>query len=108
MEIASFYDKEGADEVVFLDITATHEGRKPCSRRGKDGAPGLYPLTVGGGIRTLEDFREILRAEPTRFRQLGRGEGQNPDRTGGRAIRKPVRRRGGRRPQAKDLRALTS
>jgi cyclase len=63
VEIASFYDKEGADEVVFLDITATHEGRKTMLETVERTARQVFiPLTVGGGIRTLEDFREILRA----------------------------------------------
>jgi cyclase len=63
VEIASFYDKEGADEVVFLDITATHEGRKTMLETVERTARQVFiPLTVGGGIRPLEDFREILRA----------------------------------------------
>lgn len=63
VECAAMYDKQGADEIVFLDITATHEKRKTIvdvvSRTAKQ---VFVPLTVGGGIRTVEDFREILRA----------------------------------------------
>lgn len=61
--IAEFYNKEGADELVFLDITATHEGRATMIDVVKRTAEKVFiPLTVGGGIRTLDDFKEILRA----------------------------------------------
>lgn len=61
--IAEFYNKEGADELVFLDITATHEGRANMIDVVKRTAEKVFiPLTVGGGIRTLDDFKEILRA----------------------------------------------
>lgn len=63
VECAAMYDRQGADEIVFLDITATHEKRKTIidvvSRTAKK---VFVPLTVGGGIRTVDDFREILRA----------------------------------------------
>lgn len=63
VEIADFYNHEGADEIVFLDITATHEGRSTMIDVVKRTAEKVFiPLTVGGGIRTLEDFKEILRA----------------------------------------------
>lgn len=63
VEIAQFYNNEGADEIVFLDITATHEGRKSMIDVISRTAEKVFiPLTVGGGIKTLEDFREILRA----------------------------------------------
>jgi len=63
VEIAEFYNKEGADEIVFLDITATHEGRKTMIDVIKKTAQKVFiPLTVGGGIKTIEDFKEILRA----------------------------------------------
>lgn len=63
VEIADFYNHEGADEIVFLDITATHEGRNTMIDVVKRTAEKVFiPLTVGGGIRTLEDFKEILRA----------------------------------------------
>ncbi|MGY0373585.1 imidazole glycerol phosphate synthase subunit HisF [Clostridium sp. JNZ J1-5] len=61
--IAEFYNKEGADELVFLDITATHEGRATMIDVVKRTAEKVFiPLTVGGGIKTLDDFKEILRA----------------------------------------------
>lgn len=57
------YDRQGADEIVFLDITATHEGRATMADVVRRTAQNVFvPLTVGGGIRELEDFREILRA----------------------------------------------
>jgi len=63
VEIAEFYNSEGADEIVFLDITATHEGRKTMLDVIKRTAEKVFiPLTVGGGIKTIEDFKETLRA----------------------------------------------
>ena len=63
VEIAEFYNKEGADELVFLDITATHEGRKTMLDVVRRTAEKVFiPLTIGGGISSLEDFKEILRA----------------------------------------------
>ncbi|MDD3223695.1 MAG: imidazole glycerol phosphate synthase subunit HisF [Clostridium sp.] len=60
---AEFYNSEGADEIVFLDITATSDGRKTMIDVVKKTAEKIFiPLTVGGGIRTLEDFRNILKA----------------------------------------------
>jgi cyclase len=63
VEVAARYEQEGADELVFLDITASHEGRDimlDVVRRTADVV--FMPLTVGGGIRTLEDIRALLRA----------------------------------------------
>ncbi|MHB8585130.1 MAG: imidazole glycerol phosphate synthase subunit HisF [Thermoplasmatota archaeon] len=62
-EMAMFYEREGADEVVFLDITASKEGRKTLLATVSRTADQLFiPLTVGGGIRTVGDVRETLRA----------------------------------------------
>ena len=62
VEIAAAYDKEGADEVVFLDITASSDGRKTVVDMVRRVAKEVFiPFTVGGGIRTVEDFKEILR-----------------------------------------------
>ncbi|AGK98789.1 imidazole glycerol phosphate synthase subunit HisF [Clostridium pasteurianum] len=61
--IAEFYNSEGADEIVFLDITATSDGRKTMIDVVKRTAEKVFiPLTVGGGIRTVDDFRDILKA----------------------------------------------
>jgi cyclase len=63
VEAARRYDDEGADEIVFLDITASHEGREIQRRMVERVADRLsIPFTVGGGIRTVDDMREILRA----------------------------------------------
>ncbi len=63
VKIAEFYNKEGADEIVFLDITATSDGRSTMIDVVKRTAEKIFiPLTVGGGIRYIEDFRDILAA----------------------------------------------
>src|SRR5262249_59293947 len=63
VEAALAYDAQGADELVFLDITASHEGRATMLDVVRRTAEGIYmPLTVGGGIRTIEDVRTLLRA----------------------------------------------
>ncbi len=63
VEIAEYYNTEGVDELVFLDITATSDGRKTMIDVVKRAAEKVFiPLTVGGGIRTLDDFKDILRA----------------------------------------------
>ena len=63
VELAKFYSDQGADEIVFLDITATHEARSTMVDVISRTAENVFvPLTVGGGIRTVDDFKEILRA----------------------------------------------
>lgn len=63
VELAKYYSDQGADEIVFLDITATHEARKTVADVVQRTAEQVFvPLTVGGGIRTLDDFRDLLRA----------------------------------------------
>ncbi|WMJ23626.1 imidazole glycerol phosphate synthase subunit HisF [Paludicola sp. MB14-C6] len=63
VECAKAYYEQGADEIVFLDITATHEARGTIIDVVRNTAKEVFvPLTVGGGIRTIEDFRYILRA----------------------------------------------
>ena len=63
VEQARFYDEAGADELVFLDITATHEGRDTMHEVVRRTADQVFiPLTVGGGIRTIEDMRALLAA----------------------------------------------
>ncbi len=63
VECAKEYNRNGADEIVFLEITATHEGRGTMldvvSRTAKE---VFIPLTVGGGINSIEDFKNTLRA----------------------------------------------
>ena len=62
MEVAAAYDKAGADEVVFLDITATSDARETVVDMVRKVAEKVFiPFTVGGGIRTVEDFKVLLR-----------------------------------------------
>ena len=63
VELARYYSQQGADEIVFLDITATYEKRDTIIDVVRRTAQQVFvPLTVGGGIRTVEDFKDILRA----------------------------------------------
>ncbi|WP_242941934.1 imidazole glycerol phosphate synthase subunit HisF [Desulfonispora thiosulfatigenes] len=63
VELASLYDAEGADELVFLDISASFEGRKTMLEIVKKTAETItIPFTVGGGINSLEDIKNVLRA----------------------------------------------
>jgi imidazole glycerol-phosphate synthase subunit HisF len=62
VELAAYYDREGADEVVFLDITASHERRKTVIELASRTAEKVFiPYTIGGGISSIEDIRKILR-----------------------------------------------
>lgn len=62
VEIAKAYDAAGADEVVFLDITASSDNRKTVADMVREVAANVFiPFTVGGGIRTVEDFKMLLR-----------------------------------------------
>lgn len=63
VEVARRYEQEGADELVFLDITASHEGRDIILDVGRRTAEVIFmPLTVGGGIRNVDDIRQLLQA----------------------------------------------
>jgi len=63
VEVAKRYNEQGADEITFLDITATHEGRDTMEETVRKMAAEVFiPLTVGGGIRELEDIQKMLRA----------------------------------------------
>lgn len=63
VEVAKKYDEQGADEVTFLDITASHEGRDTTIHTVEKMASEVFiPLTVGGGIRKVEDIRDMLNA----------------------------------------------
>ena len=63
VELAKFYSEQGADEIVFLDITATSDERETITDVVARTCKEVFvPLTVGGGIRTVEDFKDILRA----------------------------------------------
>ncbi|MEH6543985.1 MAG: imidazole glycerol phosphate synthase subunit HisF [Porticoccaceae bacterium] len=63
VEVAKRYNEEGADEITFLDITATHEGRDTTLQTVERMAAEVFiPLTVGGGVKTLADIKALLRA----------------------------------------------
>src|ERR1700730_4025950 len=63
VEQAMVYDREGADELVFLDITASHERRATTLAMVRAVADAVFiPFTVGGGVRTADDIRATLRA----------------------------------------------
>ena len=63
VEVAKRYNEQGADEITFLDITASHEGRDTMIHTVERMASEVFiPLTVGGGVRTLEDIRAVLNA----------------------------------------------
>ena len=63
VELAAHYDREGADEIVFLDITATHEKRDTIARLARRSADEVFvPFTIGGGIRSVADAQVVLDA----------------------------------------------
>ncbi len=63
VELAAHYDREGADELVFLDITATHERRETIAALARSTADDVFvPFTIGGGIRSIEDAQAVLDA----------------------------------------------
>jgi imidazole glycerol-phosphate synthase subunit HisF len=63
VEVAAVYDREGADELCFLDITASHENRKTIIDVVEETAARVFmPVTVGGGVRSLDDIRALLNA----------------------------------------------
>lgn len=78
-ECAAAYSRQGADEIVFLDITATHEKRKTIVEVVKKTAERVFvPLTVGGGISSVEDIKNILRAGADKV-SLNSAAVRNPD-----------------------------
>ncbi len=77
--VASRYEAEGADELVFLDITASHEGRDIMLDVVRRTAEVVFmPLTVGGGVRTLEDIRALLNAGSDKV-SINSAAPKNPD-----------------------------
>jgi cyclase len=63
IELAAHYDREGADELVFLDITATHEKRETIARLARSTADEVFvPFTIGGGVRSVADAQAVLDA----------------------------------------------
>ncbi len=79
VELGAFYDEQGADELVFLDITASSGKRKILiDLVERTGDEVFIPFTVGGGLRTVEDIKEILRAGADKV-SLNTAAVQNPD-----------------------------
>lgn len=79
VECAVEYDKKGADELVLLDITATHEGRGTMVDIVTKVANSIFiPFTVGGGIHTTDDFKELLRAGADKI-SVNSAAVRNPD-----------------------------
>lgn len=79
VECAAAYDSQGADELVLLDITATHEGRSTMIDIVSRVADTVFiPFTVGGGIRTVDDFKELLRAGADKI-SVNSAAVRNPD-----------------------------
>ena len=94
VEVAARYEQEGADELVFLDITASHEGRDIILDVVRRTAEQVFmPLTVGGGIRTLEDIRALLNAGSDKV-SINSAACRDPEfvQPGGPAVRQPVHR----------------
>jgi cyclase len=123
VEAALAYDAQGADELVFLDITASHEARAIMLDVVRRTAEGIYmPLTVGGGIRSSEDVRTLLRAgadkvslntaalaRPELIREAAQRFGSqcivvaiDAKREAGPSLRWGVYTHGGRRPTGRD------
>lgn len=79
VQCAAAYDKQGADELVLLDITATHEGRSTMVDIVEQVAKTVFiPFTVGGGIKTADDFKELLRAGADKI-SVNSAAVRNPD-----------------------------
>lgn len=79
VELAAFYDEQWADELVFLDISASHEGRKTMIDVVEQVAASIaIPFTVGGGISSVDDMRNMLRAGADKV-SLNTAAVKNPD-----------------------------
>lgn len=79
VEVAKRYNAEGADEITFLDITASHEDRDTIVHVVEDVAAQVFiPLTVGGGIRTIDDIRRMLNAGADKV-SINTAAVKNPD-----------------------------
>ena len=79
VELAALYDREGADEVVFYDITASHERRDTAAELARRTAEEVFiPYTIGGGVRTAGDMRAMLRAGADKV-SINSAAVRNPD-----------------------------
>ncbi len=102
VELAAHYDREGADELVFLDITATHEERDTIVALARRTADEVFvPFTIGGGIRSVEDAQAVLDAGADKVSINSAAlAAPGTDRRAGDAVRRAVRRAGDRREGA--------
>ncbi|MDQ3591258.1 MAG: imidazole glycerol phosphate synthase subunit HisF [Actinomycetota bacterium] len=79
VELAALYDGEGADEIVFYDITASHEQRHTATELARRAAEEVFvPYTIGGGVRTVDDMRAMLRAGADKV-SINTAAVKNPD-----------------------------
>jgi len=79
VELAAYYDSEGADEIVFLDITASHERRKTVIEIASKASEKVFiPYTIGGGINRTDDIREILKKGADKI-SINTSSVENPD-----------------------------
>ena len=79
VELAALYDREGADEIVFYDITASHERRDTATELARRTAEEVFiPYTIGGGVRTGDDMRAMLRAGADKV-SINSAAVRNPD-----------------------------
>ena len=102
VELAARYDAEGADELVFLDITASHEERGTIVElAARTAAEVFIPFTIGGGLRSEDDMYAVLTAGADKV-SINSSAVRNPaaDHRRCRAVRQPVHRGGNRRPAA--------
>jgi cyclase len=79
VELAALYDREGADEIVFYDITASHEQRNTATELARRTAEEVFiPYTIGGGVRSADDMRAMLRAGADKV-SINSAAVRNPD-----------------------------
>ena len=108
VELAARYDAEGADELVFLDITASSDARDTMVDVARRTAEQVFiPFTIGGGIRTVDDARRLLRAGADKV-SVNTAAVERPELVGEMAdrVRRPVRGRRHRRPRRRRRRRV--
>ena len=104
VELAVRYEEEGADEIVFLDITASHEKRETIAALARRCADDVFiPFTIGGGVRSVEDAQAVLDAGADKVSVNSAAVAPaGAARRAGRGVRRPVRGAGDRRPRRED------
>ena len=92
VELAIRYQDEGADEIVFLDITASHEKRETIVELARRTADDVFiPFTIGGGVRSVQDAQAVLDAGSDKVSVNSGGGAPGAARRAGRGVRRPVR-----------------